>query len=125
MKRPSWLRWPCVSAEWADTLQARVERREAERNEADRRYTDLNEKYTAVCIVNTCLTEDLTKAREELAEARAQAADSLAGQLRAQLKRETRRANRLQKQYDDAVGLKPGGIEDSRPWQLGYKADAS
>ncbi|MDX3243497.1 hypothetical protein [Streptomyces sp. ME18-1-4] len=34
MKRPSWLRWPCVSAEWADTLQARVERRETERDEA-------------------------------------------------------------------------------------------
>jgi len=34
MKRPSWLRWPCVSAEWADTLQARVARREAERDEA-------------------------------------------------------------------------------------------
>jgi len=33
MRRPSWLRWP-VSAEWADTLQARVGQREEQRDAA-------------------------------------------------------------------------------------------
>lgn len=34
---------------------------------------------------------------------------------------EKKRADRLQQQYDDAVGLKRGGIEDSSRWQPGYK----
>jgi hypothetical protein len=176
-----------VSREWADTLAERVERIRDERDEAYkqrdtavfnrkqvlRQYAELDEKYTAVCIVNACLTEDLAKVRaklaasmdaesalarqihemaqpveptdaemdalnlliqerdsekkradslqEQLAEARAQPADSLAGQLRAELKREKRRADRLEKQYYDAVGLGPNGIQDSSRWQPGYQ----
>lgn len=34
MKRPSWLRWPCVSAEWADNLTAQNERLRDERDDA-------------------------------------------------------------------------------------------
>lgn len=34
MKRPSWLRCPLVSREWADTLQARVVQREEQRDAA-------------------------------------------------------------------------------------------
>jgi septal ring factor EnvC (AmiA/AmiB activator) len=156
MRCPSWLRWPCVSREWASTLQARIERREKERDaalnqvaELKQRVLDtearhdeaegkrrqlarwladektsnrrLTEELAAVSIVNTRLTEDLT-------EVRAQLTDSAAAHWSAQARREKKRADRLQKQYDDAVGLKPGGIEDSRKWQPGYKdpkADAS
>jgi len=84
-------------------------------------YNELDEKHTAVSLVNARLTEDL-------AAARAEAADSLAGQLRAELKREKRRADRLQKELDDATFLPAGRVEDSRRWQPGYqapKADAS
>lgn len=77
MKRPAWLRWPLVSREWADTLEARVERRENERAEANRQRADLAEKYTAVCIANGFLTHDLAKAREDLAEGRAKLAASM------------------------------------------------
>jgi chromosome segregation ATPase len=41
---------------------------------------------------------------------------------------EKKRADRLQARLDDAVGLTPRGIKDSRPWQPGYqkpKADKS
>lgn len=138
MRRPSWLRWP-VSAEWADTLTEQNERLRDERDDAYKardtavfnrqqvlgQYAELDEKYTGVCIVNRCLTEDLAAAREELAELRAQSSDSAAAHWSAQARREKKRADRLQKQYDDAVGLKPGGIEDSRKWQPGYKEGAS
>ena len=160
MKRPSWFRCPWVSREWADTLQAQVERREQERDAAlkeidglrrrvldtearhdeaegkrrqlarwlaDEKTTNkhLTEELQAVSIVNACLTEELTKLRELLAECNAEASDSAAAHWSAEARREKKRADRLQKQYDDAVGLKPNGIEDSRPWQPGYKADAS
>lgn len=138
MKRPSWLRWP-VSAEWADNLTAQNERLRNERDDAYKardtavfnrqqilgQYAELDEKYTGVCIANTRLTEDLTEVREQLAEARAQLTDSAAAHWSAQARREKKRADRLQKQYDDAVGLKPGGIEDSGCWQPGYKEATS
>jgi uncharacterized protein (DUF3084 family) len=76
-------------------------------------YNELDEKYTAVCLVNARLTEDL-------AAARAEASNSLAGQLRAELKREKKRADRLQKELDDATFLPEGGVVDSRKWQPGY-----
>lgn len=34
MKLPSWLRWPWVSREWADTLAERVDLREEQRDKA-------------------------------------------------------------------------------------------
>ncbi|MDX5568452.1 hypothetical protein PYK79_41355 [Streptomyces sp. ID05-04B] len=76
-------------------------------------YTELDEKYVAVVLVNERLTEDL-------AAARADASASLAGQLRAELKREKRRADRLQRELDDATFLPVGGVEDSRRFQPGY-----
>lgn len=149
MKRPSWLRCPLVSREWADTLQARIERREQERDaaltqvaELKQRVLDtearhdeaeeerrqlarwladektsnrrLTEELAAVSIVNTRLTEDLT-------EVRAQLTDSAAAHWSAQARREKKRADRLQKQYDDAVGLTGARPQDSSRWQPGYK----
>jgi len=73
-------------------------------------YNEVNEKHTAVCLVNERLTEDL-------AAARAEASDSLAGQLRAELKREKRRADQLQKQYDEATTLADPRLENGRNWQ--------
>jgi hypothetical protein len=65
------------------------------------------------------------RAREALGECRAEAdaerkrADSLeTGSETGRLKR---RVAHLQRQLDDAVGLPPGRIEDSRRWQPGYQ----
>lgn len=71
--------------------------------------------------VIACLTDDLAAARERLAVVEAAACDTAAAQWQAQARREKKRADRLQKQYDDAVGLKPRGVEDSSRWQPGYK----
>ncbi|MFJ8538114.1 hypothetical protein [Streptomyces sp. NPDC093591] len=52
----------------------------------------------------------------------------IVSQLLADRRTETKRADGLQRRLDDAVGLTPRGIEDSRQWQPGYqkpKADAS
>jgi hypothetical protein len=63
-------------------LAARIERLVAERDEAleeasaykaaaetsARQFIDADEKYVDVCMVNECLTSDLAKAREKLAE---------------------------------------------------------
>lgn len=81
-----------------------------------------SELFTDTSIVNDCLTRDITAAREQIAELQAQLTDGAVAEWRAQAKREKRRADRLQKQYDDAVGLKPNGIEDSGRWQPGYQA---
>lgn len=127
------MKWPFVSRRrYEADLAAVTADRERVRGERDqfRRDRDAHktaaktaaEKYTDACIVNECLTEELCTLKEQLAEARALADDSLASQLRAQLKREKRRADRLQKQYDDAVGMGAGRIEDSSRWQPGYKA---
>lgn len=137
---------------------------------------DVSGKYTDTSIVNDCLTDDLTKAREQLAEyggrrtvadvleehdvyrkaladalgeqnrhlnwdqliaevrgwvkaANAWMADCEAEKKRAdslcqhsEVGRLQRRVAHLEKQLDDAVGLKSGGIEDSGRWQPGYQA---
>jgi chromosome segregation ATPase len=123
------MRWPLVSRRRYEALEADRERIRGERDQflKDRdsfKYAaeSASEKYTDTAIVNECITEDLAKAREELAELKAQLSDSAATYWKAEAKREKKRGDRLQKQYDDAVGLKPGGIEDSRPWQPGYQA---
>lgn len=43
--------------------------------------------------------------------------------LRALVLAERARADKVQKRLDDAVGLAPGGILSSAPWQPGYKAE--
>lgn len=98
-----------------DAKRARADR-DAFKDAAD----SANEKYTDTAIVNECLTEELARAREEIAELKAQLSDSATAHWSAEARRQKKRADRLQRQYDDAVGLKPGGIEDSRPWQPGY-----
>jgi hypothetical protein len=112
-----------LAAARAETARLRTQRNKAIKNMETavfnrerilHQYTDLDEKYTAVSLVNTRLTEDL-------AAARADASDSLAGQLRAELKREKRRADQLQKQYDNAVGLAGARPVDSSSWQPGYQ----
>jgi chromosome segregation ATPase len=52
-------------------------------------------------------------------EAERKRADSL--EQHGEVGRLRRRVARLEKQYDDAVGLKDSGIEDSSRWQPGYK----
>jgi hypothetical protein len=105
-------------------LRRRVVATEARHDEAEGERRQAAEELAATTIVNVCLTEELGALKEQLAEARALADDSLASQLRAQLKREKRRADRLQKQYDDSVGMGAGRIEDSSRWQPGYKASS-
>lgn len=111
--------------EQRDTARRDEETARFNRERILRQYTALDEKHTAVCLVNERLTDDLTALKEELAATRALLTDSAATRFQAEARREKKRADRLQKQYDDAVGLKPNGIVDSRPWQPGYKADAS
>lgn len=108
------LRERCKGAESREAAE-RVAKRTAARQ-----FTEADEERTALTLVNARLTDNLTAVREELAELRAQTSDSAATHWSAEARREKKRADRLQKQYDDAVGLKPGGIEDSRPWQPGY-----
>ena len=62
---------------------------------------------------------------DHLADLEQQLAD-----VRRELAAEKKRVERLQRRYDDAVGLTSSGIKDSSPWQPGYqppkpKADAS
>lgn len=44
---------------------------------------------------------------------------------RAEAKRERKRREELQKKYDEAVGMPPGGLLDSAVWQPGYEAPKS
>lgn len=44
---------------------------------------------------------------------------------RAEARRERRRREQLQKRYDEAVGMPPGGLLDSAVWQPGYQAPKS
>ncbi|MFI7294022.1 hypothetical protein [Streptomyces sp. NPDC050121] len=85
------------------------------------RHDRVAEELAAVSIVNACLTEANTELREQLAELRAQLSDSAATYWSAEARREKRRADRLQKQYDDAVGLTGARPQDSSRWQPGYK----
>ena len=140
--------WPFVSRRRYDSVNADRERLRGERDQfaKDRnafKYAaeQASEKCTDTAIVNDRLTEELATARARLA-ASMDAESALAQQihemaqpveptdaeldditrLTRELDSEKRRADRLQKQYDDAVGLGGGRIEDSRRWQPGYKA---
>lgn len=138
------MRLPFVSRARHDAAVARLV---AERDQlakdlaaAEGELACVSEKYTDTAIVNDCLTEDLTKLRKQLAASR-EVEGALARQIHEMAQpveptdaemdslnrlieerdRERRRADHLQKQLDDAVGLPPGRIEDSRRWQPGYK----
>ncbi|MGW0577315.1 hypothetical protein ACWD25_15360 [Streptomyces sp. NPDC002920] len=94
------------------------------------------EKYTDTAIVNACLTEDLTKVREQLAASMA-AESALARQihemaqpveptdsemdeinrLHRELAAEKSRTDRLQKQLDDAFSLDHPTVADGATWQ--------
>ncbi|MEU0671316.1 hypothetical protein ABZ330_00190 [Streptomyces sp. NPDC006172] len=60
---------------------------------------------------------ELTAAGPEQAAALQRQVD----QLLAENREEKKRGDRLQQRLDDAVGLKPSGIEDSSRWQPGYQ----
>lgn len=126
------MKLPFLSRRKHDHALAEIEdkRRRLARWLADEKSSSkrLTEELAATTIVNVCLTEELGTLKEQLAEARALADDSLASQLRAQVKRERRRGDRLQKQYDDAVGMNSGrgdvGLNDSEHWKPPFSLDA-
>lgn len=91
-------------------------------------FTRADKALAAISKTNACLTEELASARAELAETREELADSTAAGWRRKYREEKARADQLQKQYDDAVGLTGARPQDSSRWQPGYvdpKADAS
>ncbi len=137
------MRFPLILRAWRDADVARLV---AERDQlakdlaaAEAELAGVSEKYTDTAIINDCLTDDLVKVREQLA-----ASQDVEGALARQIHEmaqpveptdaelnditslmrerdsEKKRADRLQRQYDDAVGLKAGRIEDSSRWQPGY-----
>jgi len=115
-----------LAAAHAETDRQRERAEKAEKNTATavfnrqqvlRTNAGLDEQLTAALIANTCLTEDLTAVREELAEARAQVTDGAVAEWRAQAKAEKRRADGLQKRLDDACGLNTAAVGDGSRWQ--------
>lgn len=125
-----------LAAEQAETLRVKKVK-----DEWWQRHDAVAEELVATRIVNDCLTEELATIRAKLA-ASMDAESALAQQIHemaqpveptdaelddiARLIRERdserRRADQLQKQYDNAVGLGGRRPEDSRRWQPGYKA---
>jgi predicted nucleic acid-binding Zn-ribbon protein len=101
-----------------DGLRRRVLDTEERHDEVEDERRRIAEELAAVSIVNRCLTEDLTKAREQIT-------DGSLAEWRAKAKAAERSADQWQKQYYDAVGLGPSRIEDSSRWQPGYKAPKS
>jgi chromosome segregation ATPase len=139
------MRFPLILRAWHDADVARLV---AERDQlakdlaaAEAELAGVSEKYTDTAIVNNCLTEDLVKIREQLAASQ-QVEGALARQIHEMAQpvdpddayldditrltnerdSEKKRADHLQRQLDDALGLKASGIEDSSRWQPGYKA---
>lgn len=117
----------------ADRERVRGERNQFEKDrdtqkavarKATEQYAGLYDQHAATAIVNGCLTEDLTTVREELAAER-QVSGSLALQIqeladrlrgyeavdgddeswRSRYETEKKRADRLQQQLDDALGM--------------------
>jgi hypothetical protein len=118
--------WPFISRARYDTdlaaAHAETNRIRAERDDAraERRAfraaaTTGAEQVIDVSIVNDCLTRDLLVSRRQRVIARKAAARILAA-----WSAEKKRADSLQRRYDDAVGLSAGRITDSRSWQPGY-----
>lgn len=149
MRRPAWLRWPWVSAEWADTLQERVDRLRNERDEAlgqrdtavfnrqqiggqlaeadatNRRVHDRNlelgRRISQLTESDPEYTAQLERQVAELQQRLAEAAQD--GEWRGRARRAEKRIAHLEKELDDACGMPPGGLLDSAPWQPGYKAE--
>lgn len=69
---------------------------------ASRQFTDADEKYVDVSIVNACLTDDLVAVRERLAACESGGA---LGEQMALYRAEKKRADRLQRRLDQALGL--------------------
>lgn len=139
--------WPFVSRRRYDSVNADRERLRGERDQfaKDRdafKYAaeQASEKYTDTAIVNDCLTEDLTKIREQLAASQ-QVEGALARQIHDMAQpvdpddayldditrltnerdSEKKRADHLQRELDNALGLGDRRVEDSSRWQPGYK----
>ncbi|WP_200309139.1 hypothetical protein [Streptomyces adelaidensis] len=138
---------PFVSRRQHEAVLADRERIRSERNQfAKDRDTYKSaaetaaEKYTDAAIVNDRLTEELVEVRAKLADSMA-VEGALAAQIHVmaghdlppevemnpmtrvtrELELERERADRLQRQLDDAAGLPPGRVEDSSRWQPGYQ----
>lgn len=121
----------------ADRQRKRAEQAEkslktevAARRRATELYSDLFDEHERVTGRNALLLcAEVKEAKAAVFdEAKAkQAADRIADlqkgitEARAEARAEKRRADGLQKRLDDAVGLKPHGIADSRPWQPPYQ----
>lgn len=138
---------PFVSRRQHEAVLADRERIRSERNQfaKDRdafkaAAETASEKYTDTAIVNDRLTEDLVEVRAKLADSLA-VEESLAAQIHVlvghdlppevglnpmadvirERDAEKQRADRLQRQLDDATFLPPGRVEDSSRWQPGYQ----
>lgn len=136
------MRWPFVTRARYEALAADRERLRGERDQflkdrntaqaAERTaaalFTRADNTLAAISKTNECLTADLDAARKQLAEVKAQASDSAAERWRAEAKREKKRADRLQRQYDDAVGMNTArgdrGLYDSEHWKPPVSLDA-
>ncbi|MFE2073668.1 hypothetical protein [Streptomyces misionensis] len=121
------MKWPLVTrrryendlaAVDADRARLRVERdqfakdRDTQRavaRKAAEQFADLDDRYTATVIVNTCLTEELTAAREQLA--------STDDGWQAKYEAEKKRADRLQERLDDALGLNTPAVAAGTAWR--------
>lgn len=138
------MRLPFVSRARHDAAVARLEavrdRLAKDLAASEKELAGVSEKWTDTAIVNDCLTEDLVKVRKQLADSR-QVEGALAAQIHVlvghELPPETglnpmadvirerdaerKRADRLQRRLDDAVGLPPGRVEDSSRWQPGWQ----
>lgn len=124
----------------ADWLREQCDAIAKERDAFKRAAETADEKHNDACIVNECLTEDLAKVRKQLAASQ-EAEGSLAAQIHVlvghdlppevglnpmadvirERDAERQRADRLQRQLDDATFLPPGRVEDSGRWQPGYQ----
>jgi predicted RNase H-like nuclease (RuvC/YqgF family) len=126
-----------VSREWADTLQAQVERREQERDAAlkeidglRRRVLDTEARHDEAEGKRRNLARWLAEAettnrrlKTELATAREETRDGVTAEWRAQAQAEKRRADGLQKRLDDACGLNTSKVAEGRNWQQNRQDD--
>lgn len=145
------MKWPFVSRSRYDAVNADRARLRGERGQfAEDRDTlraiaeSASEKYNDACIVNECLTRDLTAVRKQLAEdgtrrtadlaiehdiyRRNLAAtlgeetgdltwDALIAEVSRRLDANQRRIAHLEKQLDHALGLDREAVRDGRHWQ--------
>ncbi|MDX3520769.1 hypothetical protein [Streptomyces scabiei] len=138
------MRLPLIRRAWHDATVARLaavrDQLAKDLAAAEAELAGVSEKYTDTAIVNDCLTEDLAKVRKQLADSQ-QVEGALAAQIHVlvghdlppetglnpmadvirERDAEKKRADRLQRQLDDAVGLAGRIPEDSSRWQPGYQ----